>query len=308
MKKKSPTIIFFGTEDFSAESLKRLIFDGYTVGAVVTKPDSRRHRGKKLTEPPVKQIAKEHNIPVWQPENIVDITDNIKNIENRLGILVSYGKIIPEKVLNLFEPIGIVNVHPSLLPKYRGPSPIESAILNGDSKTGVTIMKLSKEMDAGPIYSQVEVDIDEKIEVDDLYSELSFIGATELTQVIEPIFNQVLTPKLQKDSEATYCQLIKKENGFINWNQPAEQLEREIRAYSRWPGSHSKLGEVEVVVTQAKVQKMSDPTTPGSLMLEKKRLFVATKKDWLEILRLQPKGKKEMPITAFLAGYRDKLS
>ena len=161
MSKTTPTsgtsrqpIVFFGTEDFSLYSLRALVEAGFNIVAVITKPDSRRGRSNKLIQPAVKQFASQHHIPVWQPKRLKDIISDIKNITPQpTGVLVSYGKIIPQTIIDLFQP-GIINVHPSLLPKYRGPSPIESAIANRDKITGVTIMQLEQAMDAGPIYHQ----------------------------------------------------------------------------------------------------------------------------------------------------------
>ena len=155
----SKTIVFFGTEEFSAVSLRRLIDDGFSIPAVITKPDSKKGRGKKMVPSAVKILAEEYKIPVWQPRKLADIVSDIKSLDDPIGVLVSYGKIIPQSVIDLFSP-GIVNVHPSLLPKYRGPSPIETAILNGDDKTGISIMQLSADMDAGPVYDQLEVGLD----------------------------------------------------------------------------------------------------------------------------------------------------
>ena len=167
MSKTTPTsgisrqpIVFFGTEDFSLYSLRALVEAGFNIVAVITKLDSRRGRSNKLVQPAVKQFASQHHIPVWQPNRLKDIISDIKNITPQpTGVLVSYGKIIPQTIIDLFHP-GVINVHPSLLPKYRGPSPIESAIANRDKNTGVTIMRLEQAMDAGPIYYQEAYPLD----------------------------------------------------------------------------------------------------------------------------------------------------
>ncbi len=313
MTRTLPEIIFFGTEDFSADSLERLIKDDYTVVTVVTKPDSRQGRGKKLAEPKVKQIAKRHGITVWQPDNVIEISDNIKKIKNRLGILVSYGKIIPGEILDLFEPSGIINVHPSLLPKYRGPSPIESAILNGDTKTGVTIMKLTQKMDAGPIYAQQETSYDiQGLTQEELYDRLKQFGSTLLISHLPDIISGTLQPKSQNEAQASYCQLIKKSDGIIDWNKSAEQIVHEILAYHSWPKSRTILGSVEVIIRSA-TAIFSDTSTPGEIKIVELpkghcKLFIGTGKGTLEIGSVQPLGKKEMPIQAFLAGYKHKIA
>lgn len=300
----SKTIIFFGTEAFSATSLQALIDAGFNIAAVVTKPDTAKGRSKELTPSPVKILAQTHNIPVWQPENVTDITEKIENTENRVGILVSYGKLIPDDILALFEPIGIINVHPSLLPKYRGPSPIESSIVNGDTETGVSIMKLNSETDAGPVCSQTKIDLNGDESANGLYETLSKKGAEQLVATLPEILDGGLQPSEQSD-DATFTKLIQKSDGIIDWNKPAQQIEREIRAYSIWPKSRSKLGEVEAIITAAHIVDGSD--NPGKIMLRDNELIVRCGKDSLSIDGIQPLGKKEMPIQAFLAGYKNKI-
>lgn len=298
-------IVFFGTEDFSLGTLRTLVEADYPIALVVTKPDAPQGRGHKLTPPIVKTYAEEHGIPVLQPQKLAEITEDIKTLGNPAGVLVSYGKIIPQSIIDLFTP-GIINVHPSLLPTYRGPSPIETAMLNGDHETGVSIMQLSSAMDAGPVYAQTRYAVSGKETVDTLYAELGAVGTKLLLDTLPQILDGSLTPIPQDDSLATYCHIIKKSDGDIVWLKPAEQLEREIRAYKGWPGSRTRLGSLDIVITEASVATMGS-STPGKLMLEKSRLFVGTGKDWLEIHALKPTGKKEMPVAAFLAGYKSQL-
>ncbi|MGB4762813.1 MAG: methionyl-tRNA formyltransferase [Candidatus Saccharimonas sp.] len=244
-------IIFFGTEDFSLYSLRALVEHGFTIAAVVTKPDTQRGRGKKLTAPAVKAFASSHNIPVWQPARLADIVDNIKSVDTPIGVLVSYGKIIPESILELFHP-GIINVHPSLLPKYRGPSPVESAIINRDNHTGVTIMKLVKAMDAGPIYTQVPYALDFTETRSELYEILGLLGANILVDKLPAIIDATLVPEEQVESDASYCTLLSKEQSWldISAKTPGE-LEAQIRAHLGYPKSRLTLGTHEVIVTKA---------------------------------------------------------
>ncbi|MGK2896108.1 MAG: methionyl-tRNA formyltransferase [Candidatus Saccharimonadales bacterium] len=301
----SKPILFFGTEDFSALFLRALIDKGYDIRAVVTKPDSKKGRGQKIIGPLVKTVAREAGIAVWQPQKLVQIAQDISVLDDVAGVLVAYGKIIPESIIQLFTP-GIINVHPSLLPKYRGPSPIETAILNGDTETGISIMQLTREMDAGPVYNQIAIPLTGTESKVELYDLLGKHAKAQLLEMLPSILDGSLLPTPQVDTDATYCQLIKKTDGVIDWTKPASQLEREIRAYHSWPKSQTRFGDLPVAITSARYVTMK-PATPSKLIIEKSRLFVATNKDWLEILTLQPQGKKEMSIQAFLAGYRDIL-
>ncbi len=305
MKKTSKPIVFFGTEDFSLGALKSLVEAGFNIAAIVTKPDSPRGRGHKLTPPLVKTYALEHNIAVWQPTKLHDITDNIKKLTDPAGVLVSYGKIIPQSIIDLFSP-GIINVHPSLLPLYRGPSPIEAAILNGDHKTGVSIMQLSAAMDAGPIYHQELFELRGNETGPALLDELGAIGIKNLIDLLPAILDDNLTSQPQDSTAATYCKLINKADSIVDWHKPAVQLEREIRAYLGWPGSRATLGETDVIITSATVLPQHT-AAPGTITVDEQRLIVATSNGSLSPLTLKPFGKKEMPIRAFLAGYGSRL-
>lgn len=257
MTPTSKTILFFGTDSFSAASLRELIAQGFTIGAVITKPDSRKGRGRQLLKPIVKEIAETNNIPVWQPETTKELATFMEEFltsnEKPLGVLVSYGKIIPQAVIDAFEP-GIVNVHPSLLPRYRGPSPIETAILNGDSKTGITIMQLSAAMDAGPIYTQLTVPLLDTETLPELEAHLAECGARELAAALPSIIDGSLQPTPQNDDEATYCQLLSKENSALDTETlTAQQAERQVRAYLAFPKTKTTVAGHPVVITKAHV-------------------------------------------------------
>lgn len=253
MKNMSKTIIFFGTEDFSAAILARLLEGGYHIAAVVTKPDTKRGRGHQLTMPLVKEIALRHNIEVWQPVKIAEINDHIAALGEVAGVLVSYGKIIPKSTIALFTP-GIINVHPSLLPKYRGPSPIESAIANGDSKTGVSIMQLSAEMDAGPVYAVREYPLLGTETRPELYAELANFGANLLLQVLTNILNGDLNPTEQDESLATYCKLLSKDDTNLDLSTlSAAKAEQLIRAHLGFPKSKLTINGHTIVITKAHV-------------------------------------------------------
>ena len=304
----SKTILFFGTEDFSAHTLEVLIRQGFHIGAIITKPDSRRGRGRDVVKPLVKIIGERENIPVWQPAKLTDLTTEILNFEDPVGVLVSYGKIIPQKIIDLFHP-GIINLHPSLLPKYRGPSPIESAILNGDRTTGISIMQLSAAMDAGPVYYQEHLALGGKETAPELYHALGTHGAEVLVRILPSILDGSLQPVPQHDAQASYCQLIKKSDGIIDWNTSATDVDRTIRSYLGWPQSRTHLGELEVIITKASITDTPRPSSQpsGSYVVDGSRLLIYANDYALSIEELKPLGKNTMPIQAFLAGYHATL-
>lgn len=254
MTNTSKTIIFFGTEEFSLASLQALITAGYHIAAVVTKPDSRKGRGHQLAPPSVKVLADQYNVPVWQPTKVAEINQQIQALRTPVaGVLVSYGKIIPQSTIDLFTP-GIINVHPSLLPKYRGPSPIESAIINGDAQTGVTIMQLSAAMDAGPTYAVQIHPLTGNETRPELYRTLASIGAKLLIDTLPSILDDTLKPEPQRDADATYCSLLQKSDAELPLHDlTAIEAERRIRAHLGFPKSKVMIGNNPVILTKAHV-------------------------------------------------------
>ena len=293
MTHTSKTIVFFVTDDFSAASLRELIANGFTIGAVVTKPDSRKGRGRELSKSIIKEIAEANSIPVWQPTDVTTISDDIKKFQNPLGVLVSYGKIIPQAIIDLFSP-GIVNVHPSLLPLYRGPSPIESVILNGDTETGVTIMQLSAAMDAGPIYNQVTTPLLNTETTPELELQLAELGAQQLSDTLPAIINGTVQPTPQNDDIATYCQLLTKEMSMLDTaTLTADQAERQVRAYITFPKTKTVVDGHQIIITKAHVTSTS--ISPLDLACADGR--------YLSIDELIAPSGKAMNASAFINGY-----
>lgn len=245
------SVVFFGSEDFSLHSLRALVDAGFNVTAVVTKPDTPRGRGHKLQEPAVKTYARAHDIDVWQPTKLTDIIPLLEPIQPVAGVLVSYGRIIPESVLAAFTP-GIINLHPSLLPKYRGPSPIESAIANRDNKTGVTIMKLVKEMDAGPIYAQFPYALDGTEIRPELYDIMGTLGANVLVDTLPQILDGSLMPIEQDASQATYTHMLTKNDTYLDLSKvtPGE-AEALVRAHLGFPRTRVKVGPHDIIVLKS---------------------------------------------------------
>lgn len=292
---KSKRLVFFGTEDFSVPALKSLLSEGWNIVAVITKPDYKAGRGQRLKQPPVKDAATEAGIKVLQPAKLIDIYKQLTALGAEGGILVSYGKIIPQKILDIF-PSGIINVHPSLLPKYRGPSPIEAAILNGDKETGISLMKLSAGMDEGPVYAQEVVTLTGNEDRLTLSTRLSHKGAVLLTSHLEEILNGRLEPATQNDSKATYTQLLTKEDGNVSWDEPADIIERKVRAFVGFPKSRAKILGQNVIITRARVAKAGGD---GSLVMK-------CLNSWLEVQELIAPSGRNITGAEFLRGYAKK--
>jgi methionyl-tRNA formyltransferase len=259
-----PPLVFFGTGDFSLTALAGLIEASYEVIAVVTKPDSRTGRGHRLTPPPVKIFAERHSIPVWQPEKLSEIRESVQALSNPVGILASYGKIIPQSVIDLFSP-GIINIHPSLLPLYRGPSPIEAAIANGDGKTGVSIMKLTARMDAGPVYAAKEYPLSGTETRPGLYRDLAQVGANLLLETLPLILDGSLPPLPQVEDNATYTPLLSKDDALLHPDAiSAVQAERIIRAHIGFPKTKLVIKDHPVIITKAHVASVG--TSPLDIL------------------------------------------
>lgn len=306
---KSKTLIFFGNERIvtglqtTAPTLQALIKAGYTIAAVViAQKDIQSSRKTNTIE--VGEIAKKHGIPLLAPNKLTDIKDDLISLTPAAGVLVAYGKIIPQAIIDIF-PHGIINIHPSLLPKHRGSTPIESAILDGDTNTGVSIMQISSAMDAGPVYAQKIVLLNGDEQKQDLANKLLTIGKDLVIENLPAIIDGSLKPTQQDEEAATYDNLIEKSMGIIDTNKSAEVLEREIRAFSDWPKSRIKLGSIDVIVTTAVV--VDSNLKPGEISTDNDEILAGTKAGALKIVELMPLGKKNMPAKAFLNGYKNRI-
>lgn len=284
--------VFFGTEHYSDVVLNILLNRGVVVSTVITKPDFKTGRGQKVTSPKVKITAQKHGIQVLQPNSNDDICDAITDSKCDFGVLAAYGKLLPKRTLDLFKG-GILNIHPSLLPKWRGPSPVEAAILAGETETGVSIIKLSEKMDAGPVYLQQKVALKGSETKPQLYNELFSLGAELLAANLSRVVAGSLQPTDQDESNATYCQLLKKEDGFIDWSKPANEYERQIRAYLGYPRSSAEIKGQHVVITKARVAKNAID----------RKLVMPCSEGYLEILELVAPSGKTISGEEFLRGY-----
>jgi methionyl-tRNA formyltransferase len=308
--KKSLRVLFFGNERIATGiTAHPVVFESLVashhevVGLVV---HLRPGTGRRQRSEPIVELARRHAIPVLNPEKLKEAIDELKEFKADCGVLVAYGKIIPQEVIDVF-PHGILNIHPSLLPKLRGSTPIETALLQGVSETGVSIMSLSKEMDAGPVYSQQSLGITPDESKAGLASKLQLLGKDMLVEILDLIAEGTASATPQAHAEATTTSQIAKEDGLLDFSKPATKLIDEIRAFSGWPGSYFTHADQTYVVIDAKASSVDVSDRGGSIVVDKATLRIQTSDGSLSIERIQPAGKKEMPIQAFLNGYRDRF-
>lgn len=233
-------IIFLGTPEFGSVNLERMVKSGYKPELVITNPDRPAGRGKKVAESHVSRTAIELGIPVIKPEKISDVSEKIREAKPDLMVVAAYGQYLPAWMIGIPR-YGVINVHPSLLPKYRGPSPIQYAIFNGDKKTGVTIMLINDEMDKGDILVQKEHELSGKETYEDLFPLLTSLGADLLVETIPKWVKGEIEPVKQDDSKAVYSKILTRYDGKIDWKNDAERIERQVRAFNPWPGAYTFL-------------------------------------------------------------------
>ena len=314
----NPKIIFIGTPDFSAIILKTLCESEYRPILVVTASDKPVGRGHILTPSSVKITAQKYKIPVLQPEKIENSLDDIRNANPDLIIVAAYGQILPKEILEIPKN-GCFNVHPSLLPKYRGPIPIQAAILNGDKKTGVTIILMDEKMDHGPIVNQRALEIEENETATALYDKLAEFGASLLLETIPKWQKGMLKTRPQDETEATYTKILTREDGRINWKKTAGELEKEVRAYTLWPESFTfweRRGGLifRIKILKARVQKSTGRVSYpiGKILVVPQNeigvqcgggFFPGRGGDFLVIERLKMEGGGEMGSEEFLRGH-----
>jgi len=297
-------IILFGSANFTvpvAEALHAI--PDVALAAVVAQPDKPKGRGQVLASPPTKTWAETHGIPVVQPEKLDDtFLASLASFVPTIGIIASYGKIIPQSVLDTF-PKGILNVHPSLLPKHRGATPIQTTILKGDTETGVTLMLTDAEMDHGPIIAQERFALSGTETSAALHDALAQLGARMLTDMFPKWFAGTITPHEQEHERATYTKALTREDGRVDWNGSAVEIERMVRAFDPWPGTFTVLPDGKrLKILEAKVVNGPD-AEPGTLSAQNQLPVVRTADSWLALHRVQPEGKKPMNGKAFLSGY-----
>lgn len=297
-------ILFAGTPDFALPSLKKLTQDDFfEILAVITQPDKKSGRGQILKPTPVKQLAQESDIPVWQPGKISEIKDDIKKIEPDLAVVVAYGQIIPQDILDLPK-WGFVNLHASLLPKYRGANVIAAPILNGDEYSGVTVMKMEAGLDTGPIIKQNKIKLEGDETLETLHNKLAKEGADLLTSGLKEYVRGQITPKAQSDEKAGYAPKITKAEGKIDWQENAEVIEKKVRAFNPFPGTYTRLENKNLKIKKVKPEILPINKFPaGKIFLFKNELAVQCGQNALAIERLQLEGKRETSAPEFLQGH-----
>lgn len=279
---------------------------GIELSLIVAAPDAKAGRGQKLTPPPVKIEGEKLGIEIWQPEDlkIENCELKIKKLNPGLIILAAYGKILPQWLIALPQK-GALNIHPSLLPKYRGATPLQTALLNGDMHTGVSLIVMDEKVDHGPIIAQEKVGIAPQETYSSLEEKTAKLGAALLEKTLPSWLEGKITTKLQDDSQGTQTQLIKKQDGKINWNKSAIEIERQIRAFEVWPGSVSDFNAQPLKIIKASVSPEETSATPGTALRINGKIGVATGDGILILETVQPSGKKQMGIEDFLRGHKD---
>jgi methionyl-tRNA formyltransferase len=298
-------VVFLGTPEFAVPSLQALASGGHEVAAVFTQPDRPKGRGNQLAESPVKIAATALGIPVFQPERIrkPEPAEQLRRLAPDIIAVVGYGQIILQPIIDL-PPHGILNVHASLLPKYRGAAPVQWAIANGETETGVTIMQIDAGLDTGDMLLKRSTAIGPHETAPELSARLAPMGAELLLEAIRQIEHGSVHREKQNDAEASHAPILKKEDGRIDWSRTAQQIFNRLRGFSPWPGAYTALRGQQLSIVRAKpAQRVMG--SPGAVEVERRRLFAACGASTaLELLEVQLAGKKRMSAEAFVNGYQ----
>lgn len=307
MSNIKPNVIFMGTPEFSVPTLEALInSDDFLIRAVVTQEDKPVGRAQTLSAPAVKICAEKYGINVLQPKKIKEISAELENLAPDLIVVLAYGQIIPQNILDIPK-FGCLNIHASLLPKYRGAACLQAAILNGDQETGLTIMKMEAGLDTGPILKQFSIPLSGKENIGELHDKASLMGGQIIVQVLKDYLNNKLTAKTQDDNLSSYVKTIKKKDGHLNFQKSATELERQIRAFNPWPGSFALTDDGKMIKIGTVAHEIFPVAgrLPGELFLNNQELMLATTDGALRIESLQLAGGKLMKASEFIAGHKN---
>ena len=299
-------IVFAGTPEFALPPLQTLIDEGCNIVAVLTQPDRPAGRGKQLRASPVKQLALENGLEVWQPETLKDAAwlDKLASLQPDLVVVVAYGLMIPSQLLDL-PPMGCWNIHASLLPRWRGAAPIHRAIEAGDEQTGVCIMRIELTLDTGPVYHCLSTAIGSLDTAGILHDRLAVMGARALKHCIElAMQGELPQPVKQDDSQTIYASKLSKAEAELDWNQPAEVLQRKVRAFNPWPVAWCELGGQRLRIWQAEVVDNIADVQAGQVIVEQQSLIIGTVEKSLKILEIQRAGGQRMTAGQFLNAHQ----
>ena len=300
----SKKVIFWGTPQFSLPSLK-VLYKLDLINVLITQPDKKGGRNNKLLTYPLKDYALKHNLPLLQPYKLdFNFSKELEKYLPAIFIIVAYGQLIPQEILDLSE-LQSLNIHPSQLPILRGPSPIQTALLKGFDTTAVSLMQIDEKMDHGPILEQREVIIDQEDNYLSLSEKLSIIGSQLLADNITKYLKKELKGKEQDHSKATFCKLIKKKDGKIDWSNSAQDINNQIRALNPWPSTFTTIKDLYLKIL--KVNIVDKELKEKEILIEDNKLYIGTGTQALEILELQVAGKRKIATKEFLRGYSKKL-
>lgn len=302
--------VFMGTPEIAAVILRTLLQSGIEIAAVVTKPDKPKGRGKEMAFSAVKQEALSYGLPIYQPEKVKEegFLQELKHLAPDVILVAAYGKILPETILSL-PPYGCVNVHASLLPKYRGVSPIQWAVIDGEKKSGVTIIQMNAGIDTGDILLKKEICLEPKETAQSLHDKLAVLGGNALLEVLKQLEAGTAVKIPQEENGATYVGMIEKAFGQMDFERTAAELERLIRGLNPWPGAYAKIqGKTikfwDADVCTEQIYEQAEKVSEGMVaIVEKEHFYIQCKNSLLQINELQPEGKKRMTCAEFLRGY-----
>ena len=292
------SIIFIGTAGIGSPLLKALAEDNrFNIPLVITQIDKPAGRRMELAPSPIKKTAEDLNIPIFQPENINEAEEEIKKSQPDLLLVFAYGQILKKNILDI-PTIDCINIHTSLLPKYRGASPIQSCLLNGDNETGVTIMKMEERMDTGPVYEAFKLPIPDNLNSTELHDALADLSAIKVPEIL----SNLLSPIPQNEEEATYCTKISKSDGVINWEESAEVINNKIRAYAGWPGSFTMWNDKRLKILSAEVFDTNNKS-PGLVFKKEENTYISAFESSILLKEVQIEGKTSQSIDEFSRGH-----
>jgi methionyl-tRNA formyltransferase len=298
-------VVFLGTPEFAVATLEKLLAAGHHVLEVITQPDRPQGRKQQMIPSPVKAAALSHGLPVYQPERVrrPEAMEHLKALAPDVMVVVGYGQIIPQSVIDI-APLGIINVHASLLPELRGAAPIQWAVARGFQKTGVTTMRIDAGLDTGDLIDCWETEIGTDETSPELSVRLAEAGATILVQTLSKLKDGIARPVPQDDALATLAPILKKEDGRIDWRMPAQQIHNLIRGFQPWPGAHAVFRGQRLQVWRARLSERRFDVAPGAIVQERGVFAAGGDGAALELLEVQPEGRKRMPAEIFANGHR----